>query len=80
MLDSIRKHIEKPDYTNIISVFKFKSAIEFDKTSNENFNKINRLQIVDDVELQDVTEYYSKKETPKHFKSAEELISDLDSE
>lgn len=80
MLESIRTHIEKPDYTNITSAFKFKSALELYKTSDDNLEKIDRLQIIEDTELLDVTEYYSNKEESKHFKSAEELIRDLDSE
>lgn len=79
MLNSIRTKIEKPLYSNIVSAFHFKSAFELSETSNSNLDQINRLQFVDQ-ELQDVSEYYSDKEKPKHFKSVEDLINDLDSE
>ncbi len=78
MFKSVRTHIEKSEYTNIVPVFQFKSALELSKTDSHNLESINRLER--DLELEDVAEYYSGKEIPRHFKSAEELIKDLDSE
>lgn len=80
MLKSIRTGIEKPDYTNITSVFKFKSAFELSKTTDDNLEQIDRLQLVKDPELQDVTEYYSNQKATERFSSVNELITDLDSE